>query len=550
MDTKKEKISGKIVDVVHKEIYEGSLFIENGKIDRIIKEPVNCKEYILPGLVNSHVHIESSMLVPSEFARLAVKSGTVATVSDPHEIANVSGTQGIEFMLRDADRVPVKFYFGVPSCVPATDFESAGAVLDSGIVDQLLKDERFIYLSEMMNFPGVIYDDPEVNKKLESARENSKPVDGHAPGLKGDDLKKYIQSGILTDHECTTIEEAIEKLDLGMKILIREGSAAKNFNQLHTLLSSHPDKVMLCTDDSHPDDLADGHLDLIIKKALSKGHDLFSVLRSVTMNPKKHYGLKTGLLQTGDPADLIVIDSIENFRVLKTYIDGQLVCDRGEVLFDSMSNEEINNFNCSKINCKDIEIQAGNIDSKIRVIEAIEGELVTNCLIEEPLIIDGKICSDPERDILKIVVINRYKPATPAIGFIKNFGIKNGAIGGSIAHDSHNIIAIGTSDEDLVNIVNAIIDYQGGIGISQNGKVDILPLSVGGIMTREKGEKVAEKYRALTNKVVDMGSHLKAPFMTLSFMALLVIPSLKLGDKGLFDGIKFRFTSLEMSDKE
>ena len=548
MDRNKEKISGKIVDVVHKEIYEGSLFIENGKIDRIVKEPVSSNEYILPGLVNSHVHIESSMLVPSEFARLAVKSGTVATVSDPHEIANVCGTEGLDFMLRDADRVPMKFYFGVPSCVPATDFESAGAVLDSSVVDHLMKDKRFKYLSEMMNFPGVIYDDPEVKKKLESARKNGKPVDGHAPGLKGDDLKKYIQSGISTDHECTTIEEAIEKINLGMKILIREGSAAKNFNQLHTLLSSHPEKVMLCTDDSHPDDLAEGHLNLIIKKALSKGHDLFSVLRSVTVNPKKHYGLKTGLLQAGDPADIIVIDSTENFRVLKTYIDGQLAYDRGEVLFDSMSDEEINNFECDKIDRNDIELQARNKEGKIRVIEAIEGELVTNSLIEEPLIIEGKICSDPERDILKIIVINRYKHAKPAIGFIKNFGIKNGAIGGSIAHDSHNIIAVGTNDEDLVNIVNTIIDYKGGIGVSKNGKVDILPLSVGGIMTREKGEKVADEYRALTKKVVELGCNLKAPFMTLSFMALLVIPSLKLGDKGLFDGTNFLFTSLEMSD--
>ncbi len=535
-------ISGYIVDVVNRQIFEGEIKIENQKIiDIQYKDNVD-NIYILPGLIDSHIHIESSMLIPSEFAKLTVKHGTVATVSDPHEIANVCGIEGINYMIEDSKLTPFKIYFGAPSCVPATSLETAGCVLDSTDIQELIQRSDIHYLSEMMNFPGVIFDDKEVHEKLSAAKSANKPIDGHAPYLQGADLQKYAAAGITTDHESTNIEEAIEKIKLGIKTQIREGSAAKNFDTLHSLIDSYPNEVMLCSDDLHPDDLIKGHINLLIKRALNYNLDFFNTLRAATYNPTKHYKLDVGLLQKGDNADFIVVDNLKDFTVLKTFISGELVYSNGNVHITGKNTKTINQFNAPKISEKDIEI--ADCGKQIRIMQAIDGELITKSIQISPKIEKGFLVSDIERDILKIVVVNRYKSAKPAIGFIQNFGLKKGAIAGSIAHDSHNIVAVGSNDSDLVNAINKVIENQGGIAACSNSEIHDLKLNVGGIMSNEYGFHVAKKYETLDNLSKSYGSKLRAPFMTLSFMALLVIPELKIGDKGLFDVLKFDYTSL------
>lgn len=535
-------VKGNIVDVINKKIFSGEIEIENGIISKINYSDENFSNYIVPGLIDSHVHIESSMLVPSEFAKAAVIHGTTATVSDPHEIANVLGKEGIDFMVENASKVPFKFYFGVPSCVPATDFETSGAKLSAEDIKEIFEKHNLKYLSEMMNFPGVIYDSPDVIAKLEVAKSLGKNIDGHAPGLRGANAKKYIEAGITTDHECFSLEEALEKINFGMKILIREGSAAKNFKALNSLINSHPESCMLCSDDKHPDDLQKSHINGIIKQGIADGHDFFNLLRACTLNPIVHYGLENGLLREGDPADLIVIDNLNDFNIQQTYIAGKLVAENGKSLIDSVEIPLTNNFNCSEKSAQDFFIPAES--DKIKVIEAIDGELITNELIEDATIENGNIVSNIEKDILKIAVINRYNDGKPEIAFIKNFGLQSGAIASSVAHDSHNIIAVGTNDEELAKAVNLVIENQGGIAVTSGDFEQSLPLPVAGIMSNESIESVAAKYISLDNKAKELGSKLKAPFMTLSFMALLVIPSLKLGDKGLFDGNKFEFTKL------
>lgn len=545
MSQKDMKISGNIVDVVSGRIFRGTVEIGGGKIidvseDSRIEEDV----YILPGLVDSHIHIESSMLVPSEFARIAVVHGTVATVSDPHEIANVLGIKGVEYMISNGGKVPFRFYFGASPCVPATSFETSGAVLGIDELDKLLQRDDIKYMSEMMNYPGVIYDDPEVRTKLELARKYGKPVDGHAPGLRGPDAKKYAEAGITTDHECFTLEEALEKIGYGMNILIREGSAAKNFEALSSLLESHPDRVMLCSDDRHPDDLIKGHLNGIVRRALEKGYDPISVFRSCTLNPARHYDLDTGLLRKGDNADLIVVDSLEDFNVLKTYIGGQLVADNGTSLIERVRVEPVNRFMAQEISAGDLNIPAKS--GPIRAIGAIDGQLVTESLEEKTTIREGSFVPDISRDLLKVVVMNRYRPVPPARAFIKGFGLNRGAIASTVAHDSHNIIAVGTNDNDLAAAINLLVRHRGGIVAVDRDRSLLLQLPVGGIMSDGDGHEVARKYEEIDRMARDLGSALQAPFMTLSFMALLVIPSLKLSDQGLFDGKNFRFTTLEL----
>jgi len=537
-------VSGNIVDVVSKSIFKGELHIVNGSIKSVnLKDDVD-DVYILPGLIDSHIHVESSMLIPSEFAKIAVKFGTVATVSDPHEIANVLGIEGVEFMINNGKEVPLKFHFGAPSCVPATSFETSGYSIGAEGVKYLLEKSDIYYLSEMMNFPGVIFNDDEVMGKIEIAKKLGKPIDGHAPGLIGDDLDKYANAGITTDHECFTKEEAVEKLKRGIKVQIREGSAAKNFESLYQLVDEYPDMVMLCSDDLHPDDLVTGHIDKLIRRGLDKGLDIFNLLRAVTINPVNHYNLSVGLLQKGDKADFIVIDDFNNFSILKTYIDGVLVAEKGKSFVSYNNDIVLNNFTCSFINEKQIEVN-GSKGDKIKVIEALDGELITNKLIEEATISDGLIIPNKERDILKIVVVNRYIDRKPIVGFIKGFGITNGAIASSIAHDSHNIIAVGNSDSEIVVAINSIIKSKGGISVCSNSvDCQILPLDIAGIMTSMDSNIVAKKYNQLTKMARKLGSKLNSPFMTLSFMALLVIPNLKIGDKGLFDGDKFSFTEL------
>ena len=539
------KLQGQIVDIQNRRIFKGEISVENGKIISIKEKDHDVNDYIMPGFVDAHIHIESSMLVPSEFAKLAVKHGTVSTVSDPHEIANVLGVEGVEFMIENGKEVSFKFNFGAPSCVPATKFESAGAVIDSEDIKTLLKNPDIKYLAEMMNYPGVLFDDEEVMKKIAWAKHYKKPVDGHAPGLRGEDVSKYISAGMSTDHECFTYDEALEKLQKGMKILIREGSAAKNFEALIDLLEDHFENMMFCSDDKHPDDLIVGHINQLCARAVAKGIDVFKVLKVACINPIKHYNLDVGLLKVGDDADFIVVEDIKRFNTLQTYINGELVFNNGVSNIKPVSFENLNNFNCNIKEVSDFKIES--TAKQIRVIEALEGQLVTNELIEDALIENGNLVSNTETDILKMVVVNRYKNQNPAIGFIKNFGLKEGAIASSVGHDSHNIIAVGISDEDICRAVNLIIENKGGICAISNSEEKIVSLPVAGIMSDKDGATIGKQYAELDKMAKRLGSKLNAPYMTLSFMALLVIPSLKLSDKGLFNGSEFKFTTLEVN---
>ncbi|MCX6232242.1 MAG: adenine deaminase [Bacteroidetes bacterium] len=539
------EISGNIVDVVNKRIYQGIITVENGKITGITEKNVTETQFILPGVIDAHVHIESSMIIPSEFARLAVVHGTVATISDPHEIGNVLGMKGVDFMIKNGAKTPFKFYFGAPSCVPATPFETSGASLGVEEIDILLSKPEVKYLSEMMNFPGVIYQDKDVMQKLAVAKKYNKPVDGHAPGLKGEDAAKYVTAGITTDHECFTIAEAIDKINSGMLIQIREGSAAKNFDALIALLNTHPDCVMFCSDDKHPNDLVKGHINQLIKRAIAAGYDIFSVIRACTYIPVKHYNLEVGLLQKNDAADFIMIDNLQDFNVLSTYIDGNKVAENGKSLLSSVEETTPNIFNAAPINEAGIKVIYNN--KKIRVIKAFDGELITECLTLTPKVENNFIISDIENDVLKLVVMNRYQAAKPAVAFIKGFELTAGALASTVAHDSHNIIAVGTNDSDIVKAINLLIGSKGGISLVNKDESYHLPLAVAGLMSAEDGFKVAEKYELINNKSKTLGSKLNAPYMTLSFMALLVIPALKLSDKGLFDGTKFEFTKLDVN---
>ena len=538
-------ISGNLVDIWQKKIYPATIEVVNGKIHSIlpITESI-IGNYILPGFIDSHVHIESSMLIPSEFARLAVVHGTVATVSDPHEIANVCGLAGVEFMINNGKKVPFKFNFGAPSCVPATIFETAGAALDSEDVKKLLEKSEIKYLSEMMNFPGVLHQDAEVMKKIEAAHALGKPVDGHAPGLMGELAKQYISAGISTDHECFTAAEALDKLRFGMKIIIREGSAAKNFEALIELLNDHPNQILFCSDDKHPDSLEAGHINQLCARAIAKGIDLFKVLQAACVNPVLHYKLDVGLIRQADAADFIVTDSLTNFIIKQTYIDGHLVAENGQSFIESVKEIPINQFVCNEIETSNLRLLAKNYPSqnqKIPVIEALDGQLITNKLWLKGKEINEVLVSDTDNDILKMVVVNRYHTAPIAKCFIKNFGFKNGAIASSVAHDSHNIVAIGTTDESLCKAINLVIKESGGVSCVDQEKSLVLGLPVAGLMSANDGYAVAKSYTEIDAMAKSIGSNLQAPFMTLSFMALLVIPHLKLSDKGLFDGDQFSF---------
>ena len=536
------EISGNVVDLINETIYAANLTIDNGKIVKITKSKKVLKNYILPGFIDAHVHIESSMLPPSEFARLASPHGTIATVSDPHEIANVMGLKGVLWMLENAKKVPFKFYFGAPSCVPATDFETSGARITKDDIKLLFEQYDLKYLSEMMNYPGVLFKFPDVIDKINIAKKFGKPIDGHAPGLKGKDVKTYIKSGITTDHESFNLKEAKEKIKHGMKILIREGSAAKNFETLAPLIEESPDMLMFCTDDSHPDTLQKQHIREIVLRAFDLGYDLINVLKIACINPVKHYNLDIGLLQKGDPADFIIVDNFQDFNVLQTYVDGKIIAENGKTTIKHTKVSPINKFEAKPKSESDFKlpVKKGNYP----VIEAIDGELITerfDYIINKSM---KDFASDFDNDILKISVINRYNNSKPAVALIKNFGLKKGAIATSVAHDSHNIIAIGVDNKSLTNAVNAIIEHKGGMAVYDGNKTDVLPLPIAGLLSTDKGEKVAEKYQILQHKVKELGTNLVSPFMTLSFMALLVIPKIKLSDKGLFDGQKFQFIEI------
>jgi adenine deaminase len=535
------KIFGQLVDIHNRNIYPAELNISGNRIVKIKRIETAPEIFIIPGLVDAHIHIESSMITPGAFAVAAVKHGTCAVVSDPHEIANVLGINGIEFMIKDASKVPLKFHFGAPSCVPATSFESNGACLNSEKVRDLLNTKEIKYLSEMMNYPGVIYNDSEVLKKLEYARQLGKPIDGHAPGLSGRDLVKYAAAGITTDHECRTLDEAREKISLGIKILIREGSAAKNLAALKDLFKSNPEMVMLCSDDLHPEMLQKRHINKLIGSLISEGFDVFDVIRSSTINPSEHYKLDAGLLREGEKADFIFVKSLSDMDVVETWIDGKKVFSDGKVLFNYKESTAINNFNCQPLNEADIRVE--NRGKNIRIIVALEGELLTG-EIHRPAGKSETISPDIDNDILKIVVKDRYLNLAPSVGFIKGFGLKKGAFASSIAHDSHNIISVGTNDKDIIDSINEIIRMKGGLAVASEGEISSVQLNIGGIMTTRPCDEIAHDYENLNKIVGTMGCAMAAPFMTLSFMALLVIPDLKIGDRGLFDVKKFEQVSL------
>ena len=549
-------LRGQIIDIPNQRIFPGVIEIADGKIVAVREDQsVTDPGYLCPGFIDAHVHIESSMLTPTEFARIAVTHGTVGTVSDPHEIANVLGIEGVRYMQKLAAQTPCKIHFGIPSCVPATNFETAGATLGPDSIEELCRDESLLYLSEMMNFPGVIHRDSEVMKKLEIAKQYGKRIDGHAPGLRGEDLKKYVSAGIETDHECFQIDEAREKLALGQKILIREGSAAKNFEELWPLLNEAPESCMLCSDDKHPDDLMEGHINQLCARAVARGVPLFNVLRAACVNPVEHYGLRCGLLRPGDPADLIRLHDLVSFKVMETWIDGQLVARGGQSLLPRSKSPRVNHFHATAKVASDFALPApavaidpaSSTPLRIRVIEALDGQIITGAGEAEALLRAGQIVANPGQDILKIAVVNRYKDAPPAVALVRGVGLKSGAIASSVAHDCHNIVAIGTSDEDMARVVNLLIQNEGGIAVvGDGGFEDVLPLPVAGLMSDGYAEDAATAYARLSQAAKALGSPLHAPYMTLSFLALLVIPALKLSDLGLFDGHKFAFVPVSV----
>ena len=536
-------VSGQYVDIVGKQIYPATIQVENGIIVAISPCENAPLQYLLPGFIDSHVHIESSMLIPSSFARLAVVHGTIGTISDPHEIANVCGVDGVHYMIDNGKKVPFHFFFGAPSCVPATTFETAGAMIDSNQITELLASDDIYYLSEMMNFPGVLYNDPEVIKKISAAHKAGKPVDGHAPGLRGEDAKKYIAAGISTDHECFTMDEALDKLGLGMKILIREGSAAKNFEALYPLIDTHTSNIMLCSDDKHPDSLLEGHINQLCARAVSKGIDKFNVLQAACINPIDHYKLPTGKMKVGDPANFIVVNDLISFEVTTTYINGLMVAEKGKSYIAPIKEKTINQFDAAFILAAQLKIDTKdypNQNGLIPVIEAIDGQLITNCIWMSPTEKENCLIANTTNDVLKMVVYNRYKTAAPSIAFIKNFGFTHGAIASTVAHDSHNIIAVGVDDESIMTAINSVIQEKGGVSCVNKTDTKILALPVAGLMSTADPYQVAEQYTIIDAMSKDLGSSLGSPFMTLSFMALLVIPHLKLSDKGLFDGDQFK----------
>lgn len=535
-------IKANYIDIENRKTYAAAITVDGRKIASVQAIDEIVEDYILPGFIDAHIHIESSMVLPSEFAKVAVLHGTVATVSDPHEIANVMGIDGVNYMIENSKTVPFNFFFGAPSCVPATSFETAGATIDAKGIEKLMQSDDIWYLAEVMNYPAVIHRDHEMMQKVSAAHQVNKPVDGHAPGITGVDLQQYISAGISTDHECFTYNEGLEKLKLGMKIIIREGSAAKNFDALIPLFKVFPKQIMFCSDDKHPDDLLIGHINQLALRAINEGYDMFDVLYAACVLPVKHYKLPVGQLCVNDDADFIIINNVKEFKVKQTFIKGICVAQNQISNIETKPFHIINQFNCKPITAQQLACKSSN--GKIKIIEAFNRQLITACIVDTVPVINGFLTTDTTKDILKIVVVNRYVDAAPSVAFIKNFGLKEGAIASCIAHDSHNIVAVGVDDASIATAINLIIESKGGISVAHQHGKDVLALPVAGIMSNHPVDEVAAGYQSLHYKAKELGCKLDAPFMSLSFMALLVIPALKLSDKGLFDGVNFKLTDL------
>lgn len=526
---------GHIVDVVRRRIYDGRIEVCDGMISSVSECDIQSEApYILPGFIDSHVHIESSMLIPAEFAAVAAGHGTIGVVSDPHEIANVLGRAGVDFMIDNASRTNFNFCFGAPSCVPSCgpDIESGGAVLSSKDVEELLQKPEIGYLSEMMNYPGVLADDAEVLAKIASAHRLGKPVDGHAPGLLGEKRAGYAGKGISTDHECTTYEEGLSCLENDMNVLIREGSAAKNYEALIPLLAIRPDRIMFCTDDSHPGDFVAGHIDNIVRRAIRDGYNFWDVLRAACLNPQEHYRLNWGLLREGDPATFIMADSLApTMRILATFFRGEPHRTDRTYSIDTFPNI----FEADVI--REEDIRGGNVGT-VPVILASDGQLFTS--LEYARRDD---VSYPWNEIQKIVVVNRYsRGVMPAVGYIRGFNIRNGAMAASVAHDCHNVVAIGSSDSMIVRAVNEVITMRGGlVAICGENRISRIELPVAGVMSPLEGKEVARLNREVHDTVAAAGCTMRSPFITMSFMCLPVIPQVKITDKGVFDAEKWEF---------
>jgi len=536
---------GKIVDIHNKRIYSGEIHYNENGIKSIIEH--NDREYenfIIPGFVDSHIHIESTMMTPNEFAHNVVKNGSVAVVADPHEIANVCGVEGVKYMFESSRNTSFKFYFGVPSCVPATSFEICGGQLTSSDIDKLFSTGNYYFLGEFMDVQGIVSNDLSCIAKTEVAKKYNLPIDGHAPGISGDDLDKYVSVGVTTDHEFFSFENSIDKINAGIKIQIREGSASKDFEDMFELIDMYPNDVMLCTDDSHPKDLLDlGHIDKIVKRAVEKGLDIFNILKVACVNPVKHYNLDVGLLREGDSADFVVVKNLTDFKVVKTVINGESVYESGVSLIKRTPCKLINNFNTSRITLSDLQVH--NIQAKqLKVISIEDGSLVSDKILVKPLLEGSLVVSDVDNDILKIVLHNRYKAEPVQVGFIKGFGLKSGAFASSVSHDSHNILSIGVSDDAIVEAVNRVVDSKGGLSVFDGESSDILELPIAGLMSNKDINTVSKSYQRVKQKVKNLGCKLDSPFMTLAFMSLIVIPELKLGSRGLFEFSKFEFVDL------
>ena len=536
--------TGHIVDIREKRIFAGEIVVEKGRIAEIrpIESVAEDAPYYLPGLVDAHIHIESSLMLPVQFARVAVRHGVTAAICDPHEITNVLGVEGIDFMVNNARNSRFGFYFGLPSCVPSSHLETAGARIDAAQTRELIKRDDLWFLAEMMNFPGVLADDAGTWQKLAAAKEAHKPIDGHAPGVLGENLRKYIGAGVTTDHECSSIEEAREKIAAGMKVLVREGSAARNFEALYPIIGEHPAMTMLCSDDKHPDDLIQGHIDALVRRGMAHGLSVWDLLQAAALNPVEHYRIPAGMMREGDPATFIAVDNLHDFNVVRTVIKGHEVYNAEQGLIDSELTLPYehpaapNNFKAQPITEDDIRCEI--TEDRAKIIKAFDGELFTATEIATA---EG-LHTDPS--IQKIMVYNRYGNGRPQVAFIRGFDIRRGAIGATIAHDSHNIVVIGSNDRDMVCIANALIEIKGGIGVCDGEAVDLLPLPIAGLMADAPAEEIAEKWQRLSDKTRALGCPFRAPFISMAFMALPVIPELKLTDKGLVDVLKFDFTEL------